>query len=198
MDIQPTRSENHRLWNPLVEWVKEQVSALWLSQTVFVYKGWSPGIVVMEGDLHSRGCGFKSQHQILDVQFSHYTGTIVMFILKKTKNKRNRGRGWPIYQKFLFTMYRLTLKINYKRGRRVDNVHYLLLLKFTLDWSVFSKKLFVYYFVQRRSESVHPSFLSIYLSMPGKIRVDLNDAFLYFNTTRFILNTTDRERCRRR
>ena len=139
MDIQPTRSENHRLWNPLVEWVKEQVSALWLSQTVFVYKGWSPGIVVMEGDLHSRGCGFKSQHQILDGQFSHYTGTIVMFILKKTKNKRNRGRGWPIYQKFLFTMYRLTLKINYKRGRRVDNVHYLLLLKFTLDWSVFSK-----------------------------------------------------------
>ena len=48
--------------------------------------GRSPGLVVMGGDLHSRGCEFESQHRILDVHYSHiFVVKIVMFVWKRLK-----------------------------------------------------------------------------------------------------------------
>ena len=59
--------------------------------------GGSPGLVVMGGDSCSKGCGFESQHRILDGQFSHsFVVKIVMFVWK---DKLKRGRGWPIKDK---------------------------------------------------------------------------------------------------
>ena len=41
----------------------------------------SPGIVVMGGDSCPQGCGFESQHCILDELFSHiFVVIIVMFV----------------------------------------------------------------------------------------------------------------------
>ena len=43
----------------------------------------SPGLVVMGRDSCSEGCGFESQHQILDGHFSHIVVVkIVMFVWK--------------------------------------------------------------------------------------------------------------------
>ena len=55
----------------------------------------SPGLVVMGGDSCSEGCGFKSQHSILEGHFSHlFVVKIVMFVLKKTKiNEKEAGYG---------------------------------------------------------------------------------------------------------
>ena len=36
---------------------------------IILLEGWSPGVVVMGDDSCSRGCGFGSQHQILDGLF---------------------------------------------------------------------------------------------------------------------------------
>ena len=45
--------------------------------------GGSPGLVVMGRDSCSEGCGFESQHQILDGHFSHIVVVkIVMFVWK--------------------------------------------------------------------------------------------------------------------
>ena len=57
----------------------------------------SPGIVVMGRDLHSEGHGFESRHRILDGHFFTYICCKNCIVcLKKTENKRKRGRGWPI------------------------------------------------------------------------------------------------------
>ena len=55
----------------------------------------SLGLVVMGGDSCSEGCGFKSQHCILEGHFSHlFVVKIVMFVLKKTKiNEKEAGYG---------------------------------------------------------------------------------------------------------
>ena len=56
--------------------------------------------MVMGLDLQSEGCGFESQHRIQD---GHFFTVIckhcIRVCLKKTVNKRNRGRGWPIFLK---------------------------------------------------------------------------------------------------
>ena len=51
--------------------------------------------MVMGGDSCSEGCGFKSQHSILEGHFSHlFVVKIVMFVLKKTKiNEKEAGDG---------------------------------------------------------------------------------------------------------
>ena len=54
----------------------------------------SPGLVVTGEDSHSRGRGFKYQHQILDGHFSHYFLYNLHCLFVKT-NKRKRGREWP-------------------------------------------------------------------------------------------------------
>ena len=41
-------------------------------QQITVKIGGSPGLVVMEGDSRSKGCGFKSRHCILDGHFFTY------------------------------------------------------------------------------------------------------------------------------
>ena len=59
--------------------------------------GGSPGLVVMGGDSRSEGCKFKSQCHILDGHFSHsFVVNCIAVCLKKTENKRKRGRGGPI------------------------------------------------------------------------------------------------------
>ena len=64
--------------------------------------GGSPGLVVMGGDSRSKGCGFESRHCILEGHFSHiFVVKICNVCLKKTKNKRKRGRGWAIFLKKL-------------------------------------------------------------------------------------------------
>ena len=67
------------------------------------FKKWSsgsPGLVVMDDNLCLRGCGFESRRGILD---GHFFTLICckncIFRLNKTENKRNRGRGWPIFWK---------------------------------------------------------------------------------------------------
>ena len=45
-------------------------------------------LVVMEGQLRSRGCRFKSQHRIPDGCF------FTLFVVKRPKTKQKRGRGW--------------------------------------------------------------------------------------------------------
>ena len=58
--------------------------------------------MVMGGDSRSKGCGFESRHCILEGHFSHiFVVKICNVCLKKTKNKRKRGRGWPIFLKKL-------------------------------------------------------------------------------------------------
>ena len=53
---------------------------------VIIYlKGGNPGLVVMEGDSHSRGRGYKSPHQILDGHFTRFIAKIVMFLSKDLK-----------------------------------------------------------------------------------------------------------------
>ena len=43
--------------------------------------GGSPGLVVMGRDSHSEGCGFDSQHCILDGHFSHlFVVKIVVYV----------------------------------------------------------------------------------------------------------------------
>ena len=54
--------------------------------------GGSPGVVVLGGDSQSEGRGFKSQRRILD-------GHFFRLFFEKTKNKRKRGRGRPIFKK---------------------------------------------------------------------------------------------------
>ena len=48
--------------------------------------GGNPGLVVMGADLGSKGCGFESQHSLLDGHLSHlYVVIIVMFVWKDEK-----------------------------------------------------------------------------------------------------------------
>ena len=55
--------------------------------------------MVKGGDSKSEGCEFESWRRILDGHFSHvFVVRIVMFVCKR-RNKRNRGRGWPIFLK---------------------------------------------------------------------------------------------------
>ena len=58
--------------------------------------GRCPRLVVMGGDSCSKGCGFESQHCILDGHL--FVVKILMFEWKE-RNKRKRGRGWPIFRK---------------------------------------------------------------------------------------------------
>ena len=64
--------------------------------------GGSPGLVVMGGDSHSKGRGFKSQHRILDGLdiFSHwFVVKIVLFVWKTPKiNEKEAGDG-PFFRR---------------------------------------------------------------------------------------------------
>ena len=56
--------------------------------------GGSPGLVVMGGNSCSKGCGFKSQHRILDGHFSHYfVVKNVLFVWKHRKVEKETGDG---------------------------------------------------------------------------------------------------------
>ena len=58
---------------------------------------WSPGLVVMGGDSCPEGCGFESQHHILDGHFfTLFVVKIVMFVWKY-KNKWKRDWDWSIF-----------------------------------------------------------------------------------------------------
>ena len=48
----------------------------------------------------SRGCGFESQHHILDGLFS-YKFAVNFSLFEKTENEWKRDRGWPIYKTYL-------------------------------------------------------------------------------------------------
>ena len=62
------------------------------------FLGGSPGLVVMKWDSCSEGHGFESQHHILDGHFFTFICCKNCIVcLKKTENKRKRGREWPIF-----------------------------------------------------------------------------------------------------
>ena len=54
--------------------------------------------MVMGGDSRAEGCGFESQCNILDRRFFTliFLQNCIDVCLKKTENKRKRGRGWSI------------------------------------------------------------------------------------------------------
>ena len=60
--------------------------------------------MVMWGDSSSEGCGFESQHSILD---GHFIITyicckiVMMFARKRAKINDKRGRGWHILLRYL-------------------------------------------------------------------------------------------------
>ena len=60
--------------------------------------GRAPGLMVMGGDSCSEGCGFESQHHVLDGHF--FTNICCKNCnddcLKRPKINDERGRGWPI------------------------------------------------------------------------------------------------------
>ena len=63
--------------------------------------GGSFGLVVMWGDLCSKGRGFESQRRILDghnIFSDMFVVRNVMFVWKD-ENKQKRGREWPIFIK---------------------------------------------------------------------------------------------------
>ena len=56
--------------------------------------GGSPGLVVMGGDSCSEGCGFESQHHILNGHFSHLFVVKIVILFEKTKiNEKVAGDG---------------------------------------------------------------------------------------------------------
>ena len=82
--------------------------------------GGSPGQVVMGGDSDSRGCGFESQHQILQAHFLILNCCKNCYdCLKKIENKRKRGREWPILKKYHFVS--LTFYMRIKGSRTHDH-----------------------------------------------------------------------------
>ena len=62
-------------------------------------EGSSPGVMVMGGDSCSKGCGFKSQHCILDGHFFTYicSKNCNDVCLKRPKTNNKRDRGLPIF-----------------------------------------------------------------------------------------------------
>ena len=58
--------------------------------------GGSPGLVVMGEDWSSKGHVFKSQYHILDGHFFTIIVVKIVIVVWKDKNKRKKGRGWPI------------------------------------------------------------------------------------------------------
>ena len=94
------------------------------------FLGGSLGLVVMGDDSWSRGRGFESRHHILDGDFSHlFVVKTVLFVWKRTENKRKRGRVWAIsfYKKmcFFFTFIHFSLSLFFRR--------------FVCEWSQFRK-----------------------------------------------------------
>ena len=55
--------------------------------------------MVMEGDSHSKGRVFESQHRILDGNFSQYIAINMKCLFEKIENKQKRGRVLPIFKK---------------------------------------------------------------------------------------------------
>ena len=55
------------------------------------FGGGSHGLVVMGDDSYSKGCGFKSQHHILDGHFLHlFVVKIVLFVSKDRKSTKKK------------------------------------------------------------------------------------------------------------
>ena len=54
------------------------------------------------------GCGFESQHQILDEHSSYHFVVKLYCLFEKTENKLKRGREWPFKNRFL--MYQRILR----------------------------------------------------------------------------------------
>ena len=69
-----------------------------------------------------QGRGFESRHRILDGYFFHIKIVVKIcnVCLKKTKNKRKRGRGWPIFEKkHRYTYYNICpVTLKYHHGHR--------------------------------------------------------------------------------
>ena len=59
--------------------------------------GGSPGLVVMRGDSRLEGCGFESQHRILDGHCSTSICCKKLYCLfEKTKINEKQAGGWPM------------------------------------------------------------------------------------------------------
>ena len=57
-------------------------------------EGGSPGLVVIGGDSSFQGCGFKSQHCILDGHFSHLFAAKNVMLFERTEiNEKEAGNG---------------------------------------------------------------------------------------------------------
>ena len=61
----------------------------------------SSGLVVKGGDSCSKGCGFESQHRILDWHFSHlFVAKIVMLFVKTKKTQAASPFEWQFIDNY--------------------------------------------------------------------------------------------------
>ena len=73
----------------------------WLDIKNVCCLGGSPGLVFMGGDSRSKGHGFKPGTVYCIDFFQHICSKNLQCLFEKTKNKRKRGRGWPILKKIM-------------------------------------------------------------------------------------------------
>ena len=68
--------------------------------------GGSPGLVAMGDDTCSRGCGFKSQHQVLDGYFFTLIccKNCIVCLFEKTENKQKEA-GYGPFKKTILPLF---------------------------------------------------------------------------------------------
>ena len=69
--------------------------------------------MVMGGNSHARGCGFKSLQYVMDLHFSHHIVVkIVMFVGKRTKKYQKESGCDPFLEKQLHQFVCSKLLVN--------------------------------------------------------------------------------------
>ena len=71
----------------------------------------SSGIVVMGGSLRSEGCEFKSQHHILDGQFSHLFVVRILMFVWKDESKQKEAEDGPNKKQYRQNLFEINYKI---------------------------------------------------------------------------------------
>ena len=71
--------------------------------------------MVTGGDSCSEGCGFESQHCILNGHFSHIFAVKIVMFVGKGENKRKRGWGGPFFKRPQNNCLAHTLKLSVEK-----------------------------------------------------------------------------------
>ena len=78
------------------------LKTVWLisfAHQIIIYKGGSPGLVVLGEDSCSKGHELESQHHILDGHFSHLFVVKIVMCVWKDENKLKRRPGLALFKK---------------------------------------------------------------------------------------------------